>query len=426
MAWALLCLTPLEAPAALAETAETSLDEASGGESSPAESASNWQRLQQSRQLVEDLPDARPKALLLLDLVEACLARPCGTEPSSLLEQAGPILEGGKDPEQRIEDLIRVVQLQRRLGQPEQAAQRLRQVRQQAVRLPPPDSEEARLRRAQLLLQISLAEENGDTAPGDDDFLAQSQALLKQPVKPEPFPFRERPTRLELGLGVGGNSYTDLTVRADLSVDLYKQWPRQDLYLDGFFALDYDSSRSVNNFRPIGLATIIYRRHLNRKWNLFYDQLTSVNSTTFSTDDDDQDLSAISASYAGVGLNLWRGDDPGSFLDLQLGIGPRYQYEYIDYERKKDKLGAALGLILVGRKIPIGASRLSIILGSGAYMDDWEDAVLLFDSTLDIPLSRRWSWSNRLVLRYLTDPIAERYPKMNALFSTGFTFKFTP
>jgi hypothetical protein len=198
------------------------------------------------------------------------------------------------------------------------------------------------------------------------------------------------------------------------------------VYLDGLFALDYDSSRSVVNGRPIGIATFIYRHHLSPKWNLFVDQLLAVNSAGFAVSDDDEDLSAVSTSLAGAGLNLWRGDHPGSFLDLQLGIGPRYEYDYVNFQRRKDKLGASLALILVGREIPIGGSKLAILFAGGSYLNDWNDVAVLLDTTLDVPISRRWSWSNSFVLRYRADTIVEENPNFNALFSSRFTFKFTP
>ncbi len=418
MAWFLL------GGCALASTPLESVAEPT--EASPQPPPSRQQRLQQSLLLIKAMPDARPKALLLLELVDTCLVGFCGMEPGPLLDQALGIIKDEKNPEQRVNDLIRVARTYGRLEQPQQAEQVLADAQRQALLLHTDATEEERIRRARLLLQISLAHEVIDGSGATSDLLAESRALLEQPTGPEPFPFQERPARVELGVGAGGNSFTDTSIRADLGVDLYKQWPRQDVYLDGLFALDYDSSRSVVNGRPIGIATLIYRRHLSSKWNLFYDHLLAVNATGFAVADDDEDLSAITSSLVGAGLNLWRGDHPGSFLDLQLGIGPRYEYEYVDFQRLKDKLGAALGLILVGREIPIGGSRLAILFGGGSYLDDWNDGFALLDTTIDIPLSRRWAWSNSLVLRYQADTVIKQNPNLSSVFSSRFTFKFAP
>jgi len=80
----------------------------------------------------------------------------------------------------------------------------------------------------------------------------------------------------------------------------------------------------------------------------------------------------------------------------------------------------------VGREIPIGGSKLAILFGAGSYLDDWSDGFALPDTTLDVPLSRRWSWSNSFVLRYRSDTVVEQNPNLNVLFSSGFTFTFTP
>ena len=89
-------------------------------------------------------------------------------------------------------------------------------------------------------------------------------------------------------------------------------------------------------------------------------------------------------------------------------------------------MGASLGLILVGREIPIGGSKLAILFGGGSYLGDWNDVSVLLDTTLDVPISRRWSWSNSFVLRYQSDNVVEQNPNFNAIFSSRFTFKLTP
>ena len=400
-------------------------------ETMPAEPPAREKRWREELDLVMAMADTRPKALLLLDLVETCLAALCGMAPDALLDQAARIVERQEVGDARISDRIRIARLLSQLEQPQRAQQALAMAQRETRLHYAANTKAARTRRAQLLLQISLAYDAieapaaADSLPAEE-LLVESRSLLRDPIGPEPFPFQERRTHLELGLGAGGNSFTDTTVRADFSVDLYKQWPRQDVYLDGLFALDYDSSRSVVNGRPIGIATFIYRHHLSPKWNLFYDHLLAVNSSGFAVGDDDEDLTALTASYAGAGLNLWRGEHPGSFLDLQLGLGPRYEYDYVDFEPRKDKFGVGLGLILVGREIPIGGSKLAILFGAGSYLDDWSDGFALLDTTLDVPLSRRWSWSNSFVLRYRSNTVVEQNPNLNVLFSSGFTFTFTP
>jgi hypothetical protein len=59
-------------------------------------------------------------------------------------------------------------------------------------------------------------------------------------------------------------------------------------------------------------------------------------------------------------------------------------------------------------------------------VDDWQDAFVLLDTKLDVPLGRRWAWSNRVVLRFSNITVIEDDPQFNAVFSSGFTFKFDP
>ena len=80
-------------------------------ETSPESKAATKLRLRQSLLLIKAMPNARPKALLLLDLVEACLEEVCGMEPNALLNQAQRIVEGQEVGEARITDQIRIARL---------------------------------------------------------------------------------------------------------------------------------------------------------------------------------------------------------------------------------------------------------------------------------------------------------------------------
>ena len=87
--------------------------------------------------------------------------------------------------------------------------------------------------------------------------------------------------------------------------------------------------------------------------------LNSTNQNLFSSKNDDEDLVIISELFVGVGLNLWRGDSRGDFFDLQLGIGPRYEYDYIDFEEKRNQIDPALAIILLGRGFTLGEAKLN-------------------------------------------------------------------
>ena len=187
---------------------------------------------------------------------------------------------------------------------------------------------------------------------------------------------------------------------------------------------EYDSTRSFNTIRPNGQAVVVFRHHLDRRWNLFFDQLVNVNNDSFASRDDDEDLSVVSVSLAGIGLNLWRDANPSSFVEAQLGAGVRYEYEYIDFEQRQNRLNPNLALVLRAREVPVGNGRINQILALGSLMNEWDNAFLWSTSSISFPLSKRWRWKNELVLRYRTQPVDSDDPNLNAIFSTGLTYQF--
>ena len=116
-------------------------------ETSPESKAATKLRLRQSLLLIKAMPNARPKALLLLDLVEACLEEVCGMEPNALLNQAQRIVEGQEVGEARITDQIRIARLLSQVEQPQRAKQTLAMA-QQETRLYYPDKGETRSMRS--------------------------------------------------------------------------------------------------------------------------------------------------------------------------------------------------------------------------------------------------------------------------------------
>ena len=100
-------------------------------ETSPESKAATKLRLRQSLLLIKAMPNARPKALLLLDLVEACLEEVCGMEPNALLNQAQRIVEGQEVGEARITDQIRIARLLSQVEQPQRAKQTLAMAQQE-------------------------------------------------------------------------------------------------------------------------------------------------------------------------------------------------------------------------------------------------------------------------------------------------------
>ncbi len=209
-----------------------------------------------------------------------------------------------------------------------------------------------------------------------------------------------------------------------IDLDFSKQWSEDDIFVDGNISFDFDSSRTVNNYRPSSLILTVYRHHFNAQWNFFTDSLTITNQDLFSSRNDDEDLTIISHIYVGAGKNLWRGDSRGEFLDLQLGIGPRYQYDFIELEQRRNRADPGLAIILLGRGFSIGGAKLNQLFYLTPALNDFNNYIIGSHTRFSIPLTKKWSFTNRLFLRYRNQLIFEGNPKLRFFFTTGLEYEF--
>ena len=115
---------------------------------------------------------------------------------------------------------------------------------------------------------------------------------------------------------------------------------------------------------------------------------------------------------------------PSKFLDIQIGIGPRYQYDYIDFEQRRNEVNPAAALILWGRDLSIGNARLDLLFSFVPALNGSTNYELVSNTELSVPLNEKWSFTNRLFLRYLNESIIESNPKSLFFFSTGLKYKF--
>jgi hypothetical protein len=168
----------------------------------------------------------------------------------------------------------------------------------------------------------------------------------------------------------------------------------------------------------------VARRHLNADTNLFLDQLTSLNTDTFAADNNDEDTSLLSTTLTGVGFNLWRGKDPRSFQELQLGVGARYRYDEINFERVRDEVDPVLGIVYRSRQLPIWLGVWDQTLALVSDPGDLSDVSMWSSTQLSFPLSKRWSWRNEFVLRYEEKRPGPDYPQLRFQFSTGINYTF--
>ncbi|QEY32690.1 DUF481 domain-containing protein [Synechococcus sp. RSCCF101] len=378
-----------------------------------------------SLQIIQGMEASEERTRLILALVDACIERSCSLSLDGPLEQVRQGLKNGDDLAANVRLRIALARAEHRLGNDGQAQEDLQAAASEVEKSASGARAISREEQAQLLLELSLANQAiGESEVGSEQ-LATSQALLHQDTT-EAFPFAEQPLDLAVGAGLSGSSFIDTSATLTVSLDGYKQWPRQDLYLTGIYGGGYDSDRDVKRIQPFAESILIYRYHLNPGWHLMAGNLTALNSSTFAAQDDDDDLTLVTQTVAGIGRNLWRGDDPSSFIDLQLGVGPRYDYDSINFEELQNDVKPSLALLLVGRDVPVGAARLSPLLGVASDISDITDTYLLLDTSLRIPITQRLAWDTRAVLRYRSKTVVESNPNVNAIFSTGLRFSFSP
>jgi putative salt-induced outer membrane protein YdiY len=363
--------------------------------------------------------DPAQRASLLLDAVEACQqAQRCQEPATERLQEIAAAVRGISEPFRKVDLLLRLSRLEQQLGLFSEASNTRTEAREVVMA-----SDEAD--RGALLLKLGLAAEEAENSGEGERLLAEAaERMNPSSASRLSFPFKPLPATVKLGFAVSGTTFRDDTALGAINLDYYKQGEREDLEIDLAAALSYDSSRSENTFRPNGLGVLVYRRHLDAKWNLFFGQLATVNNDTFSSRNDDNDLSVLTASLIGAGYNLWRGEKPSSFVEVQIGAGVRYEYEELDSVEILNEAAPNLALILRARELKLGRLRLNQTLSIGSLMDDWSNAFLWSTTSIQLPLTERWSWTNTLLLRYRTQPVDDNDPNLNASFASGLTYTF--
>lgn len=375
--------------------------------------------LEQSLAVAKNIEDVVVKVTAMLSVFEYYEQIGQKNQTIEILDDTVELLNMFEDMAVKVTTMLDIAQYYAQIGQKTQAIEILDNSVEIASNVPDKSLQ------GQLLLKISLkygeigAEESAQTV------LTQSQTIMAEASQPLPeFPFTETPVNLKLGFSGWVKSFRKTEALVGIDVDFAKQWAEDDIFVDANYFIDYDSSNSVNNYRPKILNFTFYRHHFNEDWSFVTNFFTSTNQFLFSSRDDDEDLSIVSELYTGAGLNLWRGDTPSNFLDLQLAVGPRYQYDYIDFEQKRNQVDPTLAIILLGRGFSLGEAKINETFAITPALNNFNNYDIVSDTTLSIPLSQRWSLNNRLFLRYRNEEIYERNPKWLFFFTTGLKYEF--
>lgn len=284
---------------------------------------------------------------------------------------------------------------------------------------------ENKLIQSQLLIKAAFQYKIMEEEKKAEIVLAQSQVVIAEAVQYLPrFPFQETPSQLKIGVAGTVASFRDTTGFLGVDIDYAKQWTEEDIFVDGNVYFSYDSGRSVNNYRPGGLMGAFYRNHFNENWSFFTSFFSSVNEDLYSARNDDEDLTIVTGLWFGAGLNLWRGESNSEFLDFQLGIGPRYEYDYVNFKEIKNEISPTLGIIFLGRGFSMGKAKINQTFAFLPALDELDDFVLTSNTQLSYPLTERWSFVSHLFLRHRSDQVLEENPALNMFFSTGLEYAF--
>ncbi|MDJ0846573.1 tetratricopeptide repeat protein [Crocosphaera sp.] len=375
--------------------------------------------LDQNLEMINQIDNIQLKVNLLNDLALSYYKIGEIEQAKKILYQSLSLVESLNEQELKITTLIKIADYYYKIGQEKQALTVLDKV------MPLVDTLEDKLIQGQLLLNAAFQYEKMQQEKKAELFLSQSQTLTAEAAQPSPdFPFKETPTQLKLGVAGNVSSFRDTTGFLGVNVDYNKQWTQEDILVDGNIYLGYDSSRAVNNYRPGALMTAVYRRHFDEDWNFFVDFFSSVNEDLYSSRNDDEDLTIVTGVWFGAGLNLWRGESNREFLDFQLGIGPRYEYDYVDFEERRNETSPTLGVIFLGRGFSLGKAKINQTFAFLPALDELEDFIFNSNTKLSYPITERWSFVSRLFLRYRSDKVLEENPDLNMFFSTGLEYSF--
>lgn len=368
---------------------------------------------------VNQMDDSPAKANLLNDIALKYIELGRIKEAEEILAKSWQITNILKDQTVQVNLLTNIAKQYAQIGQLDKA----QEILELTVKIA--NSVEDKLTQGQLLLAIALTYQSINLEDSSATLISQGQTLIKEASQPvAEYPFQEERAEFRLGFAGSIYSFRETTASLGTNTNYYKQWSEADLLINGRVSVSFDSGRTNNKYRPNSFANLVYRSYFNQKLHLFTDLFFVTNEELFASRNESDDLTIIASSVVGVGLNLWRGETPKESLDIQFGFGPRYEYDFIDFEKRRDRLDPILSLVFSGRRLKIGRANINQLFGIFPSLRDSENLIMTSNTTLSIPITERWSFTNQLFFRYRNQTIFEDNPKWNFYFTTGLDFKF--
>ncbi len=187
------------------------------------------------------------------------------------------------------------------------------------------NSVEDKLTQGQLLLEIAPTYQTLGLEDSSQTLISQSQTLIyeTQTITEEPpsvaeYPFQENPVDFRLGFAGSISSYRETTASLGANTSFYKQWSTADLLINGRVSVSFDTGRTNNKYRPNSFTTLLYRHHFNQDLHFFTDLFFITNEELFASRNESDDLTIITSSVVGVGLNLLRGKTPRKYVRYSI------------------------------------------------------------------------------------------------------------
>ncbi len=212
-------------------------------------------RLDQSLEIINQMDDSPRKVILLNNLALNYAQLGDRQKAKAILEQSLSIAKNFEDLALKVTTMTDIAKYYAQIGEKNQAIEILDNTVDLAKNVTDKSLQ------GQLLLEISLKYGEIGEEESAQTLFNQSQTIIAEASQPLPeFPFTETPSNLKLGFSGHIRSFRDTTGSFGINVDFAKQWSEDDIFVDGSVYLDYDNSRSVNNYRPESLITTVYRQ----------------------------------------------------------------------------------------------------------------------------------------------------------------------
>ena len=212
-------------------------------------------QLDQSLEIINEMDDSQLKVILLNNLALSYAKSGDLDQAIAILDQSLSIAKGFEDVVLKVTTITSIAKHYHQIDQNTKAIEILEDTIDLASMV------EDKSLQGQLLLEISFKYREIGEEDSAQTLFNQSQTIIAEASQPLPeFPFTETPATLKLGFSGHIQSFRDTTGSFGINVDFAKQWSEDDIFVDGSVYLDYDNSRSVNNYRPESLITTVYRQ----------------------------------------------------------------------------------------------------------------------------------------------------------------------